>query len=257
MMKILLIFLLMFPRLLIADERTFDLGANYNFFRLRDKGMSPLLYDGPGFGISGFYTLLKRDQLHLLRANIFYGKIKHHQRYFGPLLNSRISLEYSYLRTFSEGENVSLKAGITNEFVTAFRYHPWFLNSAFNYDIFLTASPSFYAAKKVPAGAAVLNFDYQLYLPLLAFVIRPAYAMPLPDGLQTFDSEYQPAILRSINVMTINRFLRFQNRISASAPLGRNALRMSYEWGFYRIRTNNEVTVANHAFTITWTKILR
>jgi hypothetical protein len=257
-MRILFLLAFLIPDFAFSQQRSIALGSQFNYFRLRDEGMSPLRYQGAGFGINSEYNIVKDERLQSLRLDLHYARIKHGQKYFGPLHNGVFSLSYSYLFPINLNQPVKLKAGISADLLTAFRYHPWFLNSAINYDIFFSMAPAFSVSKTIATTEKnPLTFEYFVAVPLAAFVLRPAYASPFLTGLQSFNTEYQTGIIRSIRFQTLPSFIRFQNRASMIAPLGKNTIRMSYEWGIYNIRGYNPVIVAHHAFYLSYIFILK
>ena len=95
-------------------------------------------------------------------------------------------------------------------------------------------------------------------LPILGYVIRPAYGLPytenfLEDG--TFDFKrtgLAKAILTSGKIRTLNRFMNYKADIGLALPFGKKAhqVGLTYAWELLWVGGQKSITFAQHQLTI-------
>ncbi|HET6244745.1 MAG: hypothetical protein H0V01_02825 [Bacteroidetes bacterium] len=244
-----LLILLVLPCFLKAQETKsiFNAGLGIGYLGVRDKGMSPFLYSGKGYFSSFTYQTFTEEKINSIDLNLGYGKIKHKKTEAGILHNGIVEISYKHLRGIIKKEKYTVFLGGGLGFFSAYRYQPFFLNSAHNYDIIHWAGVVALMNYEIPAHEKTFVLSGSLVIPAFSGVIRPAYASPLPDGLQTFPAEVSDAYLKSIKFMSFNRFIRINSRFSVDYPVFKqHLLGLAYEWDFYSLKTENPVLFAGH-----------
>lgn len=86
------------------------------------------------------------------------------------------------------------------------------------------------------------QINYDLNLPLVNWMIRPSFTGPYPEGFlrdgDFDDNGYVDVedVLRSGNIVTMNKFFRWNQDIKLTYYLKKNlnALTLNYNWDFYR-----------------------
>ncbi|MDQ3193297.1 MAG: hypothetical protein M3Q58_17070 [Bacteroidota bacterium] len=251
--RILLFILIITPCLVKAQSvnRFLKTGIGTGFLSVRDKGMSPLLYTGAGYFSSQAYVSVSEKKTNSLKLDLTYGRVKNKK--FGILHNSRVEITYSHLRKVINNERLDLFIGGSLGFLGAYRYQPFFLNSAHNYEIIQSVEITTSANYVVPLYQKNIIFSGSINIPIISAVIRPAYASPLPNGFQTFSYEFTEAYWRSNEMMTLNRFIRINTCFSANYPIfERDLMSLSYSWDFYTIQTENPVIFAGHTVLLSF-----
>lgn len=247
--------IILIPCFIKAQEinRFITTGIGAGHISVRDLGMSPLLYSGVGYFSSFSYNKRSVKKIKTFELNIAYGKIKHKKSDVGILHNGRVEIKYDYFRNIVTKENYTFFLGANIGVLGGYRYQPFFLNSAHNYDIVHSAGISslfnykFWINKKPLVLSSIIN------IPIISDVIRPAYASPLPEGLQTFRTELSEAYFKSIQLMSIRKFFRITNCMSANYPiLGNDKIGLSYQWEYFQIKTDNSVGFASQRMLLSY-----
>ena len=250
---LLLLIFLIIPLLLYAQKKNRCLitSGGLGYLKVRDIGMSPLLYSGLGYLVFSSYEFSSEKKFNFINFNLTYGKIKHTKSEWGVLHNGRVEINYTHLRNIANYRNTSISIGGSFSFLSVYRYQPYFLNSAHNYEIIhslgLTASINHF----ILIDEKPLNITCTVNTPVISAVIRPSYASPLPEGLQTFKIDLAEAYIKSVNLLSLRKYIRLNNVLSANYPLfKKHIMRLSYGWEFYRINTINPVIYGENSILL-------
>lgn len=226
----------------------------------RDKGFSPLVYQGTlfrvDFGYHHYHTKFI-DKVDLIgNAGRITSAI--FEEYPGSYqIAANFSLRYDHQRLLKKIEKpgINLYLGGAFNSLVAGRLSSYGFNNSFNYDwiTYLAVAASVY--KRIKIKKKVADVYGQLTLPFVAFVVRPAYASSLPEGWLKQDVEPFKDLLDS------GYFTSWNNLQLVHIDLGftyylkpNNGLRVGYEWQFYnydRIEVN-EISSAIHSLYLSF-----
>jgi FAD/FMN-containing dehydrogenase len=224
----------------------------------KDFGMSPLLYNNFGGGFFSYFESYRGPFLKRLSLDLSYAFITNNYTNVGEMHSGKVDFYYDWLVRILPEAKTSLYLGPSFGFTGAFRYHSFFINSAFNYDFAQPLSLACQLNREITILGRGLSLQYRLQIPLVAAVIRPAFASPFPHGLERFDVELQEAFFRSNRVYFLTTYTRFINNLSLLYPVGqRHHLRLGYAWDFYRILSPNHLYFAEHSLQLSFVFGLR
>lgn len=101
--------------------------------------------------------------------------------------------------------------------------------------------------REVHISGRPVTISWQMDLPVVNHLIRPNY-LNIYDFVNP-EGDWLDERLEDSNWRTINSFTNIVSTISLIYPLSTsNALRLSYEWDFYCVRTGLPATSATHSF---------
>ncbi|MBA3899054.1 MAG: hypothetical protein H0X62_02415 [Bacteroidetes bacterium] len=233
------------------NVQNLGVGAGGAYITVRDEGISVLNYHNFGAGIGSYFESYRNSVYNRLLLDVSYAKAMQGMTNVGILHTGKVDLLYSHFFRLKKPSETAFYIGGSIGITGGYRYQPFFLNSAHNYDISNPIGFSFLANHNFTIFNKGMSLQYWFDIPLIAAVLKPAYASPLPDGLQNFEVELQDGYLRSIRILTLNRYTRFRNQISLQIPLTeKNQLRISYDWDFYRILHQNPLYFSGHNFNL-------
>ena len=232
-------------------DRYIVTSAGLGYLKVRDIGMSPLLYSGSGYLVSSSYESYSEKKASFINFKLLYGKIKHTKSEWGVLHNGRLEINYIHLRKVTHYNNTSISAGGNFSFLSVYRYQPYFLNSAHNYEIIHSLGLTASINHTILIDEKPLNISGTVNSPFISAVIRPAYASPLPEGLKNFETGLAEAYIKSLNLVSFRRYIRLNNILSANYPLfKKHIIRLSYGWDFYRLNTINTVVYVDNSILL-------
>ena len=215
-------------------------GSGLTYTSVADKGMSPLTYGGfsvsPGFG-------LERNKAKTYSALSFHVNIGNLTPDINPdLTNANAAyfrtdldlIHLYFLKNLKENDLPVFIGGAFNNYGSV-RVHTAYSNNSFNYEIVSSLSVAGRISKDIKIKKRQAQLQWQLMLPLVAFVQRPGFAFAAPHYYLENDRSAAGAFLKSGNLTTWNDYFRLNSKISFNYFLkNSNAFRLSYEWDFYK-----------------------
>lgn len=113
-------------------------------------------------------------------------------------------------------------------------------NNPITYSFWLSTGIATKWKKSIQIQQQKINLSFDGALPLLGYVIRPAYAHPyadnyLVDGIFDFDrTDMGKYLIKSGDLRSLNQFVNAKFKTTVSVPFGKKAheIGMSYNWEF-------------------------
>ncbi|MEM6361635.1 MAG: hypothetical protein AAF149_23295 [Bacteroidota bacterium] len=238
--------------LTMPTTRFLSLGIGSSYVRLNDEHMSPLNYNGGSvyaelgafkrknktvrnLAIGASYITLgaRKDNREIdpqgqyLRLNMSYSQ----QWYIKSLFHQTV-------RWYAGGKinshsNLRLNDQLDGAFITFLFSNGLYASSLMEREVHISGRP--------------VTIGWQIDLPVVNHLIRPSY-LNIYDFVNP-EGDWLDERLEDSNWRTINSFTNITSTISLTYPLGTtNALRLSYQWDFYRVRTGLPATSATHSF---------
>lgn len=244
--------ILRFPLKKPANSHFLEIGLGLNYFAVRDLETSPLTYKNliPSLHIQ--YFLIKGRFLGLLDENFSIGHLvtkyypgDDHNRAVG--INNDISIS-AYLK-YSEHYRSKFYFGGELIATSNFRLNDKFNNANLNYEIMLSAAPSFmyeyitsWKAGKVNLGLFMLNkrarnikLQYFISVPVISDVLRPGY-VSIYDFV---DNESETYSIKDSQLASFNKLFILRNRFNFYYILrNQNMLKLNYNLNYYNYHTS-------------------
>lgn len=240
------------PEVRVKDRKLlFHLGSQG--MAIKDDNMSPMQYRGVGIqGGLGYHTYSNKR---FSSFNLAMSYVETRSRVPEAADNFkstqyRLDMNYRYLRHLPKIKKFGLFVGGGLSFLNAVRWNPQLDNSTLLYDIAWSVDMAAKIRKGFDVGNKYLLFEYDLSVPLMAFVMRPTYLnrinFPNPE-----DDLFADAFRRG-TFTSWNRYFRWQSQFTLRYPIrGNNQLQVSYGWDFYHIAHDSRITTASHPITFT------
>ncbi len=260
-LQLLTIFLFLFPAFAegySGEEKHLHLniGAGWAHMGLRDKGISPLYYSGSHLFFASGFKRHTDSRLNHLEANFMYGGITpdtYQSLTTSQMQSFRTGISFSHMRftgnLFGHKGKFFLGGNIGSQFT--YYEHNQFVNSAKNYFSFSTISISSSLSYPLPANERKYNVALQLYMPVVAFIIRPAHSYIKPEGFLDHNTGNLQSFINSIEVASLNKFFGLGSELSFKYRLrNSNALRMGYRWEYSGHDNINQLKTATHGIIL-------
>ena len=260
-LKVLTIFLFLIPVFTEghSGERKhlhLNIGAGWAHMGLRDKGISPLYYSGSHLFFASGFKHQTDSLLNQLEVNFLYGSITpviYPGLTISQMQSFRTGISFSHMRFAGNllgNKGKFFLGGIIGSQFTYYE-HNQFANSAKNNFSFSTISISSSLSYPLPANERKYNLTLQLYMPVVAFIIRPAHSYIKPEGFLDHNKGNLLSLLNSIEVASLNKFFGLGSELSFKYRLrNNNALRMGYRWEYSGHNNINQLKTATHGIIL-------
>lgn len=162
-------------------------------------------------------------------------------------LNGKI--DYRRLQNINAGGKFDIHAGGHFSMLLSYKNAPQLDNSAIVYDFAVGLGASGTISHTYRLWGKSFLAAYDLDIPLIAYIVRPLYL----NRIEFIDPEnnFINDAFAAGRMVTVNRYLRFNSRLSLSYPLQNgNMIRLSYHWDFYTMKTINRVYAANNMLSL-------
>ncbi len=231
-------------------------GGGATWHNIRDEGISPSLFSGRHNSFFTGITKSKESYVSHLDISFYNGQL--HPGHYPELTDatmktSMVNFNYAYMRRVktSGGENISLSAGgsINNSYF--YHRHLLFDNSSVNSSFYTKISLAATGSYPFTWEEKDLVFNFRLSVPVLSVNIRPSYSMSKPIGFLTYPDNTFKAVLNSMDIATVDRFIGLNSRFWLDYRLSsRYGLKFSYEWDFFTFNGDNTVKSGSNTFMI-------
>jgi hypothetical protein len=243
-----------------------DLGASAGWFAVRDLETSPLIYRGFMPGIQFGTYIYNNKFLAEVNYNLSYGYLSTRNY---PLyndnqalaINNYVNLIMAWRLHAKRLSKAKFYLGSDINFTGNFRNNDKFNNASLNYEAFASLGPILCAEKEIalqphqfnlglfryPFQERTIKFSTSLSVPLIAGVIRPAYAT-IDDFVNGQSDQYN---LGAMKFVSFNRFFNIMARLQLYYYLHNfNMFKFSYSWYYYSYYPeSNKVSGVNGYFS--------
>lgn len=224
--------------------------AHISEFAFKDNMLSPLIYKGTGVGmLLGF----EKNKLHkVTNACTNWSKAKIYnslqsRQYSATTIYFNASLGVSY--KISHFKRRRFNAGYLGWQVAQhsdFRRIPQFQNASLNYNLSISAGPRYRASgnfnlkennkRKLLKKGFEIDWNYQIDLPVAAFVTRPNYnsIRQLNDGNgKPYQNSVTQEAIQNLRFYTLNKFISLNQMLEFTHVLNtHNKLGFQFKWNF-------------------------
>ncbi len=185
-----------------------------------------------GFQLNTRFEFGNKNKLNRLELNFSKNFVEPDFTYF---TNLNPELRYTHLRS-SKWKNLKIGGYADIGSLIIFPQGAW--KSPLSYTLWSSLGIAAKWQKPVSIGRKKLQLSIEGSLPLLSYVIRPAYAQPyadnyLVDGTFDFDREGMGKyLLKSGQLKTLNQFNNFKAKTTLTMPFGKKGhqIGLSYDW---------------------------
>ncbi len=263
-LKVFSIFIFLFPVFIEGysedrKQRHFYVGAGWAHIGLRDKGISPLYYNGNHLFLTAGYNHRTEKTSNQLEANFLYGNITPTISTIYPgqnllqIQSFKSGISFSHMRfagNLSGDKGFFFLGGIIGSQFTYYE-HNQFANSAKNNFSFSTFNISSSLAYPLSLNARECDLSLQIYMPVIALIIRPTYSYIRPEGFLDHNTGNLQSLLNSIEIVSLNKFFGLGSELSFKYKLRNNsALRFGYRWEYSGHNNINQLKTATHGIIL-------
>jgi hypothetical protein len=242
-----------FKRSHAESQRYWFLGTGLSFQSMYDEGISYVRYHNTGaaftlglvkssekkyreFFIDPSFIVLKTDESNELRPM--------------SVSTTRFSLGYQYLVKLTQwSESSKLYAGGAANLLFNLKRAPQLDNSQLIYDYALSIGPAAKWDKQFTWEKRKHTFSCNVGMPLLSHIARPYYLNRI-EFIDP-DNDFIGDLFSNSHITSVNDYIRVISDISVTRLIfNGNALKLAYQWDFYKMKTINKVYAAEHQVTI-------
>jgi hypothetical protein len=163
---------------------------------------------------------------------------------------TRLVLDYSYLVKLRPwNEKLTLYAGGDLNWLVNVKRAVQLDNSQLLYDYALSVGAAGKLDKTVRFKKRNCIASAELRVPLISHLARPQYL----NRIEFIDpkNDFIGDLFRNSSLASFNKYIRVTTGLSLTYPLfNKNALKLSYGWDYYKMRTMNSVHASEHLVSI-------
>jgi hypothetical protein len=260
-LKVFSIFVFLFPVFVEGysgerKHRQFNIGAGWAHMGLRDRGISPLYYSGNHLFLAAGFNHRTEKISNQLEVNFLYGNLS-------PAIYPGLNL--SQMQSFKAGISFShmrlagnlignkgfffLGGIIGSQF--AYYEHNQFANSAKKNFSFSTINISSSLSYPFSLNERECNLSLQIYMPVIAFIIRPNHSYIRPEGFLDHNAGNLQSLFNSVEIASLNKFFGLGSELSFRYKLrSNNTLRIGYRWEYTGHNNINKLKTATHGIIL-------
>lgn len=238
-----------------------SVGAGLGYLTVKDISSSPLRYAGLGPALQVGYEHNQKKSFQRVLLNAQAGGIQNGVRRQSGIMAYKAQLAYARFWVINPGSRTSWALGGSADVWANARMFGNRENNPISYEAGSALNVGARISRSFTSRFSRLNASFQVLLPAVAYVIRPAYGVPYPEAfLQdgVFNHQDEGLIgpmLTSGKVENITTFFRMQTTTALTYSLsGAKAIRVSYGWEYYDIPFNLPVRQGNHALVVSFVK---
>jgi len=210
----------------------------------------------------GFHTGINMETVQANRtSNMAFEFSKNilRDKYYVDFIHLNCSLIYTQFRTLP---SKTLKVGgyIDQRTSLSFPTGAWATNNSISYTLWLGSGVAVQGTKSITIKNRNVTLEFAGSLPLLSYVIRPAYAHPytesfLEDG--TFDFTLKgmwKSFFTAGKWRTLNSFMNAKTKVGLVFPVGKkaNQVGVHYAWEYLQVGNNRPVWQTQHRLSLTY-----
>lgn len=251
---IFLLFLtLAFPDVSAQEKTPFRIlaGAGWAHYGIRDKGISPLYFNGSHTIITSSLKLGGDSIFNNVEMNFLFGNITpaiYPEQTSSRMKSLKGGLNYSHMRlvtTFSNGKARLYLGGIL-DLKFAWYNHNQMTNSSENSYFFNTLNVSTTFSYPLIINERDCKIELRLFVPVAAAVLRPSYSYIKPAGFMDHSAGHTMSVINSFEYLTLNKFFGAGSEISLKFILGNNPVKVVYRWEYAGHNNINRLDSATH-----------
>ncbi|MGB3180595.1 MAG: hypothetical protein WBB45_04355 [Cyclobacteriaceae bacterium] len=240
-----------------TERHYLQTGIGLSVLKAKDANLSPLTFSGSGPALQlGF---LKSNRL-FEKANIYFSYTPlGHPTAVSTTVES-FAFDMGYTRLYPVlilSPGLQVKAGGRASLWGNGRLNSLYSNNLLSYELALSAEAAARLSYDLTIGDKDVQLAWDLSLPLLSYIIRPAEGLPYPieyleDGEFNLEDDGLPgATLFSGKIGSLHNLRAISADISFTYFLqNSNALTLGYSWNYYDARVYNRAQVASHTLIL-------
>lgn len=230
-------------------ERYWALDLGLSSQTMYDEGISYVRYGGSGLAPSLlFLKQTEKKYRHLVFRSSFVKLTTNRSNDLRAMevKTTRVTADYRQLRKLTQwSDRLKLYAGGEVNLLFNLKRAEQLDNSQLVYDYALSVGLAARLQREIQwrRRHCLLSFDARL--PLLSHIARPYYL----NRIEFIDpkNDFVGDLFRNSSLVTVNKNLRLTTGLAITYPLfNGNALKLGYNWDYYRMNTINSVHHAEH-----------
>ncbi len=234
----------------------FSLGLTYN--TVKDAGMSPVTYSGPGIAFSLGYNREREKSINRIAFTLNSGILM--SKYYSDTEKgignlSGYNLSYIHLRRLKKimKNRVYWYFGGKFDILANFRTNLQLGNSYSNYEAFASLAPATSLKYDFKIKKRKLYLYLGMSLPVFSYCVRPNYISVFDFTANLDEEDLINDFFDNGKIATINRLFRLNTNLEFAYRMrNNNMLKFSYLWGFYNYKGGkNKVQAATHGIIFT------
>ena len=230
-------------------------GAGWAHVGIRDKGISPLYYNGSHTLITSSLISGGDSMFNNVEINFLFGNITpaiYPKQTSSRMKSLKGGLNYSHMRfvtTFFSGKAMLHLGGIL-DLQFAWYKHNQMKNSSENSYSFNTLNASTLISYPLRINERNFNIEFRLFLPVAAAVLRPSYSYIKAGGFMDHSAGHTMRVINSFEVLTLNRFFGAGSEVSLKFIIGSSPVKIGYKWEYAGHYDINRLDSATHGITL-------
>ncbi|MBC3787169.1 hypothetical protein [Spirosoma utsteinense] len=243
-----------------ADKQLL-IGAGFGYMTIKDLSSSPLRYSGMGATVRLGYEYNQPKSVQRVLFSVQAGGLQNGIRKQSGVSAYKAQLAYSQYWVLNSRPRTSWALGGRADVWANARLFNTRENNPVSYDAGTAISIGTQANHSFSGRFSRLAASFQLSVPVVAYVIRPAYGVPYPeaflqDGVFNHqDQGLTGPLVSSGRVRSTGDFFRLQTTTSLTYSFSNTkTIRLSYDWEYYSIPSNLPVSQGNQSLTVSFVK---
>lgn len=234
--------------------RYLGIGAGATYQVMNDEAISPITYSR--IGALPMIDHIKVNNTNMsevtLRASILNLTHNTERLMKEHVKNQRAVIDYRLMKRIpfeTRRNNTDLRAGVMLSGMFAYKNAPFRVDASRVYEYAASLGPTGRITKQGVWGEKTVFFSWDVAIPVVANVARPQY-MNRRELSDPENSELGDFIGNS-KTGTFGTYFRLNSRVSLMRRMENgNAILISYQWDYSKIKTNNKVFFAEHMVSL-------
>lgn len=230
-------------------QRYWLLGFGNSVQSMYDEAVSLVRYQNSGLTFSIGFVKQSENRYREISISPSFVKLKTNlSNDLRPMevATTRIAMTCQVLKKYKQwNERTKLFIGGNAAFLFNLKRAPQLDNSQLVYDYALSIGPAVKLDRQVRWEKRNHALSFCLSIPLLSHIARPYYL----NRIEFIDpkNDFLGDLFSNSRIILLHKFLRITSGVSVTRPLfSSNAIRIGYQWDFYRAKINNRVFAAEH-----------
>ncbi|AKD53913.1 hypothetical protein [Spirosoma radiotolerans] len=243
------------------SDKQLLLGGGFGYMTIKDLSSSPLRYSGMGGTVQLGYETSRPKSFQRVLLTVQAGGVQNGIRRQSGLSAYKAQLAYHHYWVINPQARTRWALGGSAEVWGNARLFGARENNPVSYDAGSAISIGTRANHSFSGRFSRLAASFQLSIPVVAYVIRPAYGVPYPEAFLkngVFNHQDEGLVgpmLTSGKLKTIDGFFRTQTTTSLTYSFAKaKSIRLSYNWEYYHIPSTLPVSQGNQSLIVSFVK---
>lgn len=230
-------------------------GAGWAHIGIRDKGISPLYYNGSHTLITSSINFGGDSISNNVEINFLFGNVTpaiYPEQTSSRMKSLKGGFNYSHMRVvtsfFNGKANLYLGGKLDLQF--AWYKHNQMTNSSENSYSLNTLNASTLFSYPLTIKDRDYNIELCLFLPLAAAVLRPSYSYIKPAGFIDHTAGRTKSVINSFEVLTLDKFYGAGSEVSLKFIIRNSPVKIVYRWEYAGHNDVNRLDSATHGITL-------